>query len=200
MIKRSLSELLRTKRDEELAHRGADVLEKVENALTKDLLSLNTQIRAMDSEIASLMDRISDELKQAKTEAMLVDIEALIKEEELDNQVTLRMMKKFGKLISQMEQVAPITPSPRWGAPLSYEQARDEAKKLLLRIIELGNLETQREFVEIELAKTRRRVNALQKLIIPDLMAKKKVLEEWMEEETREELGRRHWVEGVAGG
>lgn len=197
MIRRSFSELLKTRKDEELASRGADVLEKVENALTKDLLSLDERIRTINSEISGMMDQITEELEQAKEASLLIDIEGAIKDEPLDNQVSMRSMKKFGKLISQMQPLVPKEVLPRWGAPFAYERARIISKRMLVRIVDLGNAQMQREFVAGELARTRRRVNALRKIILPDLKKKGKVLEEWMDEETREELGRRHWVEGL---
>ena len=199
MIKRSFSELLRIRKDRELATRGADVLEKVENTLTKDLLSLEAQIKSINSEIASMMDDISSELKEAKEESMLVDIEKAIMDEPLDNRFSFVAMKKFGKLISQMERQQPSMSAPKWGASLAYERARKISKRMLIRIVDLGNAEMQREFVAGELAKTRRRVNALRRIIIPDLDSKEKILGEWMDEEIREELGRRLWSQEVSG-
>lgn len=199
MIRRSFSELLKTRKDEELASRGADVLEKVENALTKDLLSLDELIRSINSEISEMMDQITEELKQAKEDSLLIDIEKTIAEEPLDNQVSMTTMKKFGKLLSQMQPISPKERPHKWGASFAYERARATSRKLLVRIVDIGNAEIQRDFVAQELAKTRRRVNALRKIIIPDLLSKGKVLEEWMDEETREELGRRQWVEEVVG-
>ena len=35
--------------------------------------------------------------------------------------------------------------------------------------------------------------------MLPDLRSKKKLLDEWVDEEAREELGRRTWVEKVVG-
>jgi V/A-type H+-transporting ATPase subunit D len=199
MIKRSFSELLRIRKDRELATRGADVLEKVETTLTKDLLSLDSQIKSINSEIASMMDDISRELREAKEESMLVDIENAIAAEPLDNGFSFVAMKKFGKLISQMERKQPAGSTPKWGASLAYERAREISKKMLMRIVDLGNAQMQREFVAQELAKTRRRVNALRRIIIPDLDSRQKILDEWMDEEIREELGRRLWSQEVAG-
>ena len=199
MIKRSLSELLRIKKDEELAERGADVLEKVENALTKDLLALTLSIDSINSDISSLMDRILKDLKKARTDSVMVDIEALIMKEPVDNQIKMIMKKKFGKLISQMVPLEPKRSSFRWGASFAYESARGYSKKMLALLVDLGNAQIERDFVESELSRTRRRVNALRQIILPDLDSDKKKLEEWLDEETREELGRRHWVEKVVG-
>jgi V/A-type H+-transporting ATPase subunit D len=195
MIKRSFSELLRTKKDIELAPRGADVLAKVENTLTKDLLGLEEQIRSIDSDISAMMDEISKELGQARADSLLIDIDKALMDEPLENQVRMSKIKKFGKMVAQMESISPTERPPRWGASFAYERARALSKKMLIRIIELGNAQMQRDFVDSELRKTRRRVNALRKIILPDLNKKNKVLEEWMDEEVREELGRRRWVE-----
>ncbi len=200
MMKRSLSELLRIKRDTELAVRGAEVLEKMENALTKEQLELQGRARALEAECAGLMRRIEDALERAKEDAVLGDIERLIAQERIDNLFTIGYKKKFGKLISEMRKAGPGPRPPAWGAPLSYEGARSLADTLSAKIIELGNTQSELAFIESELAKTRRRVNALRKVIVPDLEAQKKSLEEWIDEETREELGRRRWIEGVVFG
>ncbi len=200
MMKRSFSELLRTKRDTELAERGADVLEKMENALTKEQLSLQRRVKDVESECLELMGRIEASLAAATDSAVMSDVEKLIETEELDNRFSIGHKKKFGKLISVMEPVPPAVLTSRWGAPIAYEDARALSKKLLAKLIDLGNAQNELAFIESELAKTRRRVNALRKVIIPDLEGRKKSLEEWMDEETREELGRRRWVEDVVFG
>ena len=199
MIKRSFSELLKTKKDEELALRGADVLEKVENALTKDLLAVEQKIDSLNSNISSLMDEISKELGHAKSDSMLVDIEVLVSREPLDNIINVGRKKKFGKLISYVEQPPLKEPVPTWGTSFAYESAKKTSKKMLPLIVMLGNAQTERQFVEKELSNTRRRVNALRKMVLPDLRSKKKLLDEWVDEEAREELGRRNWVEKVVG-
>ena len=200
MMRRSLSELLRIKKDTELAERGADVLEKMENVLNKEQLELKAKGASIEAECAGLMAEIDAELAKAKEDAVLGDIDGMILSEPLDNDVTIGNKKKFGKLISEMRRAAPAPLTPRWGAPFSYENARAVSKKLLMRLVDLGNTQSELAFVEGELAKTRRRVNALRKVIVPDLEAQKKSLEEWIDEETREELGRRSWVEGVVFG
>ncbi len=200
MMKRSLSELLRIKKDTELAVRGAEVLEKMENALTKEQLELQARARGLEAECAGLMDRIEAALERAKEDSVLGDIERLIAQERIDNEYTIGYKKKFGKLISEMRKGEPMPRPPAWGAPLSYEEARSLAGDLLVKIVELGNTQSELAFIESELAKTRRRVNALRKVIVPDLEAQKKSLEEWIDEETREELGRRRWIEGVVFG
>ncbi len=200
MMKRSLSELLRIKKDTELAVRGAEVLEKMENALTKEQLELQARARGLEAECAGLMDRIEAALERAKEDSVLGDIERLIAQERIDNEFTIGYKKKFGKLISEMRKAEPMPRPPAWGAPLSYEEARSLAGGLLAKIVELGNTQSELAFIESELAKTRRRVNALRKVIVPDLEAQKKSLEEWIDEETREELGRRRWIEGVVFG
>ncbi len=197
MMRRSFSELLRTKRDTELAERGADVLEKMENALIKEHLELQSKARSIEDECVAIMGSIESSLSSATDSAVMADVEKLISTEPLDNKVEMGKKKKFGKLIEVMLPSGAAGLERRWGAPISYEEARSLSKKLRSRLIDLGNAQSELEFIESELAKTRRRVNALRKVIIPDLEGRKKSLEEWIEEEAREELGRRRWVEDV---
>lgn len=197
MMKRSFAELLRVRRDQKLAKRGAEVLEKMENAMTKELIALQQKMGEFQHECHSMMLSISSELGDAKKESMLTDIEKLVATEPLDNKVGRASKKKFGKLISVMAPIQPEEPEPRWGASFSYEKARRTSKRLLATMVDLGNAQTEADFTEAELAKARRRVNALRKIILPDLASRRKSLEEWMEEDTREELGRRQWIGGV---
>lgn len=199
MMKRSFSELLRVRRDQELAQRGATVLEKMENAMTKELTFLHQKMDQFQHECHLMMRSISSELEDAKKRSILIDVEKLIATEPPDNKVEPASKKKFGKLISVMAPIEPKEPKPRWGASFSYEKAHKTSKRLLATIIDLGNAQIEADFTKNELAKARRRVNALRKIILPDLASKRKELEEWMEEDTREELGRRQWVRGVEG-
>jgi vacuolar-type H+-ATPase subunit D/Vma8 len=198
MIKRSFAELMLTRKDEELADRGAEVLEKMEHALTQDLIALRQRMAALQSECSSLMSAIDRGLAKAMEKSILVDIEALVRAEPLNNQVKDGYKKKFGKMVFAIEPPGHAGAPPAWGASFDYERARQSSRELMGKVVELGNAQFEEQFDEAELAKTRRRVNALRKIILPDLAGKKKVLEEWLEEETREELGRRRWVEGVA--
>jgi V/A-type H+-transporting ATPase subunit D len=197
MMKRSFSELLRIRKDEELALRGAGVLERMENALNKELLALEATIAALQEENHSLMLSIWADLGKARQDSPLVDISAMVSSEPIDNRVSSAYKKKFGKLVSVLQPFTPHEAGPAWGAAFSYERARSDSKRLLSRLVELGNAQAERDFTSSELAKTRRRVNALRKIILPDLASDKKKLEEWIEEETREELGRRQWMEGL---
>jgi vacuolar-type H+-ATPase subunit D/Vma8 len=199
MIKRSFAELMLTKKDEELAGRGAEVLEKMEHALTQDLIALRQKISVLQSESSSKMSEIDRDLAKAVKNSTLVDIAVLVDAEPLNNLVKEGYTKKFGKLVFMIEPPSIQAIGPAWGASFDYERARQASRKLMAKLVALGNAQFEEGFDEAELSKTRRRVNALRKMILPDLHAKKKVLEEWLEEETREELGRRHWVEGVAG-
>lgn len=198
MIKRSFAELMLTRKDQELAGRGAEVLEKMEHALTQDLIALRQRIGALQSGCSALMSGMDRDLARAMENSMLVDIEALVAAEPLNNQAKEGYKKKFGKLVFAMELTGQRGVRPAWGASLDYERARSSSGELVGSLIDLGNAQSEEGFDEAELAKTRRRVNALRKRILPDLAAKRKVLEEWLEEETREELGRRRWVEEVA--
>lgn len=195
MMKRSYSELLRSKGDEALSVRGADVLEKMENALMKELILLERMILQVGGRCASMMDEINGQLERARKNAVLVDIGTMIENEQLGNEVELGYKKKFGKLVEVMKHPILVKPLPRWGAPFAYERARALSKKLLIEIINLGNAQAEKSFVDEELGKTTRRVNALREIIIPDIRKKRKMLEEWVEEERREELGRRQWAE-----
>jgi V/A-type H+-transporting ATPase subunit D len=198
MIRRSFAELMLTRKDEELAERGADVLEKMEHALTQDLIALRQKIDALQSGCSSLMSDMDRDLANATERSVLVDIEALVASEPLNNQVKEGVRKKFGKLVFAFDPPAQKETTPAWGASSDYEHARRSSRELIEKMVELGNAQSEEGFDEAELSKTRRRVNALRKIILPDLQAKKKALDEWLEEENREELGRRRWVEEVA--
>ncbi len=197
MMKRSFAELMLARKDAELAQRGADVLEKMEHALTQDLLALGQRMAALQSECSALIGGIDRGLAAAAKESALVDVAALVESEPLSNEAATGLRRKFGKTVFHMEQPAPAPLRPEWGASFSYERARRLSAGLLARVVELGNAEFEWEFDRSELARTRRRMNALRRIIIPDLEAKRKSLEEWLDEENREELGRRRWAEGV---
>ncbi len=198
MMKRSYSELLRVKRDTDLAERGASVLEKMENALTKEQIGLQKRCSDIELECRTLMGSIEDSLKAAAAESVVSDVEGMIAAEPLDNKVSMENVKMFGKLVEHVRGEPGPALGPRWGAPFAYEEARESARKLKGKLMDLYNAQSDKRFIDAELAKTRRRVNALRKVILPDLEGTKKSLEEWIDEEAREELGRRRWIEEVA--
>jgi len=77
------------------------------------------------------------------------------------------------------------------------DDAQQDFKKLLVKLIDLADLEGSIKSLAVEIEKTKRRVNVLENNLIPKLMSTRKYIEMQLEEREREDFFRRKRIKAL---
>ena len=77
------------------------------------------------------------------------------------------------------------------------DDAKTAFNKLLIRLVELADLEAGIKSLTVEIEKTKRRVNVLENNLIPKLHATRKYIEMQLEEREREDFFRRKRIKAI---
>ncbi len=189
------SELLVRKRQIELAEQGRDLLKKKRDALLIEFMS-----------IMDLALQASEKLQKVATEASY----ALAVAKAVDGVVNL----KSAALATRGEVTIDISGSYIMGVPVPEVERKTVSRSALTRgysitgvssridevaerfevevstIIEIAAVETKLRRLGAEIQKTRRRVNALDYVVIPNLAEQVKFIQMALDERAREDLFR----------
>lgn len=77
------------------------------------------------------------------------------------------------------------------------DDAQQDFKKLMVKLIDLADLEGSIKSLALEIEKTKRRVNVLENNLIPKLKATRKYIEMQLEEREREDFFRRKRIKAI---
>jgi len=77
------------------------------------------------------------------------------------------------------------------------DDAQQQFSKLLLKLVQLADLEGGIKALTVEIEKTKRRVNVLENNLIPRLQATRKYIEMQLEEREREDFFRRKRIKAI---
>jgi V/A-type H+-transporting ATPase subunit D len=164
-------ELLRLRKRHGLAKRGHKLLKDKQDELMKRFMGLVTQIK-------ELRLSVEDELEQAFKRFLVA--RAVGGSEVVETAVSLPTRKTSVEVGRRrvMNLVVPVFELKSEGKVASYGLATTPAEldtalmameKALARMVELASKEKALELIGDEIAKTRRRVNALEYILIPNL-------------------------------
>ena len=165
-------ELFRLKRQLEVARRGHKLLKGKQDAMVKEFMVLVRKNYSLRKEVETKLERIMKYYDQAKIkiskagilEALMVpsnSIEIVTKTKEIMNIKTPALeFKDQGKI--DLTYGFAFTPS-------DLDEAIIELASLLPSLVELAGVEKASNMLAKEIEKTRRRVNAIEFFMIPDL-------------------------------
>ena len=77
------------------------------------------------------------------------------------------------------------------------DDAQQDFKKLIIKLIDLADLEGSIKSLAVEIEKTKRRVNVLENNLIPKLLSTRKYIEMQLEEREREDFFRRKRIKAL---
>lgn len=182
--------LLELKRDAEAARRGRDLLDEKREALLREVLARRPVVAAKRKEAAARLARARARLEEAETElgADAVDRAALAQRAEPPS-VTLAPRRLAGARFSSVRLERPEF-RIRWaagGTSASLDAAAEAFGALVGPLAELAEAEAALTCLKETLAKTNRRLNALEKLVLPALAGEAARTAAALEEEERDQ-------------
>jgi V/A-type H+-transporting ATPase subunit D len=179
----------------ELSERGHDTLEQKRDGLIMEFMDILDQAQDVRSDLNEEYERAQDTLNMAR--AMEGDVAvrgaaAALKEHP---EITTQSKNIMGVVVPQIESSRVRKRLDQRGYGLLGSSARiDEAadayEELLETIILAAEVETAMKKMLDEIETTKRRVNALEFKLLPELKSNKEYIEQKLEEQEREEIFR----------
>jgi V/A-type H+-transporting ATPase subunit D len=191
------SRLLETTRALVAAERGQEVLERQRELLLHDLSNRRAAAREERARVAPALAAARRILRIARIESGTPAVAAAVGAVPVSAEVELSRTTSMGVAVPR------VTAAPArfraWYGPGATTAALDEAGEaftaLLPEVASLAAAEAAVRALRRALARTVRRLNALEKVIVPALEAERRRIAAALEEEERDEsLRRRSWL------
>lgn len=193
-------ELLDIRKKLMLAEKGHKLLEEKRDALVEQFFSVierrNTLSEEIDgalqgaflSLIQAQMIMGEDKVKEASSSSKALD--------DLSFETDNVMGVKIPKII--FEDIQPTKPSYDFSTSCAkLDDAQQQFSSVLMKLLELADLEGGIKSLAVEIEKTKRRVNVLENTLIPKLHATRKYIEMQLEEREREDFFRRKRIKSL---
>lgn len=197
------SEELRLKERIDLAENGHEILEKKRDGLIHEFMQIASEARDVNEELAQLysearlkllMAKVYDGEDAVRSNAMSVSQEPTVKT------TTSNIMGVVVPEISSDEIRTDIL-SREYGitsATSRIDSTADKYEELLEQIVEAAETQTKILRLLDEIEKTKRRVNALEHKVIPEMQSALDYVSQTLEESEREETFRMKKVKEMA--
>jgi V/A-type H+-transporting ATPase subunit D len=194
-VKPTRKELMRIDDRIDLSERGHDTLEKKRDGLIMEFMDILDQAQDVRSDLDDSYDRAQHAINMAR--AMDGDVAvrgaaAALKEHP---ELTTQSKNIMGVVVPQIEssKVRKSLDERGYGVmgtSARIDEAADAYEELIENIILAAEVETAMKKMLEEIETTKRRVNALEFKLLPDLYDNKEYIEQKLEEQEREEIFR----------
>jgi len=184
------SNLLKEKENLALAVEGYELLERKREILMMELMKRVDQVRVLEREIE---EKASSAYPVMRRMILTVGRErARELAEGVKNDMILRdtLVQAAGQRIPSLEAIAPDRrlQSSFTGSSVDTDETVVEFTTLLEKLVAMAGLRTVVWRLAREVKKTQRRVNALDKIVIPESRARKAFIESSLEERERDAI------------
>jgi V/A-type H+-transporting ATPase subunit D len=179
-----------------LARRGHDLLEQKRKILMGELMGRIKEVREIQDSMLSIFGEAYFSLQMANITMGIDSVEqiALLVPEE--NRFIVRLRSVMGIDIPEVDRITPnLSPvysmgGSATGASSVLDDAYVNARRVVALIARLAEIETSVYRLAVQIRKTLRRVNALEKVFIPRSENEVKLIAAVLDENEREDLTR----------
>ncbi|ERG93162.1 MAG: H(+)-transporting ATP synthase, vacuolar type, subunit D [Haloquadratum walsbyi J07HQW1] len=179
----------------QLSERGHDTLEQKRDGLIMEFMDILDQAQDVRSDLNTNYETAQQKLNMARAMEGDVAVRGAAAALEEHPEITTRSKNIMGVVVPQIESSRVKKSLDQRGYGLLGSSARiDEAadayEELIETIILAAEVETAMKKMLEEIETTKRRVNALEFKLLPDLYENKEYIEQKLEEQEREEIFR----------
>ena len=179
----------------ELSERGHDTLEKKRDGLIMEFMEILDQAQDVRSGLESDYDEAQRAINMARTMEGDITVRGAASALKEHPEITTQSKNIMGVVVPQIESTKVKKNLEERGYGILGTSARiDEAagayEELLESVILAAEVETAMKKMLTEIETTKRRVNALEFKLLPDLYENKEFIEQKLEEQEREEIFR----------
>ena len=179
----------------ELSERGHDTLEKKRDGLIMEFMDILDQAQDVRSELTADYERAQDRINMARAMEGDVAVRGAASALKEHPEITTESKNIMGVVVPQIEssKVKKNLDERGYGllgSSARIDEAADAYEELLETIILAAEVETAMKKMLEEIETTKRRVNALEFKLLPDLYDNQEYIEQKLEEQEREEIFR----------
>ena len=179
----------------ELSERGHDTLEKKRDGLIMEFMDILDQARDVRSDLDANYERAQRSINMARAMEGDVAVRGAAAALEEHPEITTQSKNIMGVVVPQIESTKVRKSLDQRGYGLvgtsaRIDEAADAYEELLETIILAAEVETAMKKMLDEIEKTKRRVNALEFKLLPELHEAQEYIEQKLEEQEREEIFR----------
>jgi V/A-type H+-transporting ATPase subunit D len=194
-VKPTRKNLMQIEERIELSERGHDTLEKKRDGLIMEFMEILDQAQDVREDLETDYQEAQRAIDMARTMEGDVAVRGAASALKEHPEITTQSKNIMGVVVPQIESTKVRKDLQERGYGVLGTSARiDEAaeayEKLLESIILAAEVETAMKKMLDEIEKTKRRVNALEFKVLPDLTENKEYIEQKLEEQEREEIFR----------
>ncbi|MFW9830931.1 MAG: V-type ATP synthase subunit D [Candidatus Thorarchaeota archaeon] len=194
-------ELLALKERRELAARGYELLREKQDALVREFFAILSEAKKYREEMETTLTEAFESLMEAKLVEGGAKLEelALGAKSPLDFDVETRNMMGVSVpifRITEQEEVVQLHYSLA-GTSAAVDKGAQKFRVALDKVVRLGEIEATVKRLASEIEKTKRRVNALNYLVLPRINNTIRYIELMLEEQEREDLFRMKRVKAM---
>ncbi len=185
-------ELLRIRKRLDLAHRGHRLLSEKRDELSRQLMELSRELGQLRRTVEAELLQVGQRFVMARATMEPADLDLAL----LNPTIGLSLILSFTRI---MNIRIPALAKKIIGGGLYYGLANTSAEldaslrameKVIDRVIELAQKEKQAYLMATELQRTRRRVNVLERVVMPDLHDTIRHIQNKLEEIERDNINR----------
>lgn len=185
-------QLLRLKRRHSIAKKGHKLLKDKQDQLMRNFLQLITKLKGTREELERTYIELARKFVLTLAEYPRTEIERVFKASGVKLTLHIRTSRIMNLQVPSYEIASegePITYS-YYAFPAQIDTIISRMSQLILRLVELAELEKQLYVIATEIEKTRRRVNALEYILIPSIEETIKYIKSRLDEAERSHITR----------
>jgi V/A-type H+-transporting ATPase subunit D len=190
--------LVRLQKSIAQAQSGHDLLEQKRQVLMMELVRHIDEAKVLQGDVATVFDEAYKAVERANLSVGIDAVEDIAHSVPMTNEIVVRLRSVMGVEIPDIDELnCSITPSYSFhGSTSSMDDAYLAFKKVLKTLLELAEVETCVYRLAVQIRKTHRRVNALEKVVIPSSKAESVFIQGVLEEGEREDFVRMKIAKG----
>ncbi|WP_303860532.1 V-type ATP synthase subunit D [Alkalibaculum bacchi] len=185
--------LMKSKSTLNFSKKGFDLLDKKRTVLIQEMMTLVESAKTIEKKIEENFAQAYEALKQASITMGVFNLEEVMVAVEKEDDYQIRFKSVMGVEIPEVIYLVKDKIKPQYGfynSNPSLDVAIMKLKEVKYLSYQLAEVETSAYKLSLEIRKTQKRANALDKIQIPKLNANIKFIEETLEEKEREDFFR----------
>lgn len=174
------------------AQNGHDLLEQKRQVLMMELVKHIDVAKSVQKDVSKVFQNAYDALQRANISLGIDTVEDIARSVPRLEELVVRLRSVMGVEIPEIDELSlSVKPSYSFhGSTSAMDDAYVSFHKVLLLILQLSMVETSVYRLAVQIRKTHRRVNALEKVVIPADKAEAIFIEDVLEEGDREDFVR----------